>query len=557
MELVQYLRLFRRWSWLILLAAFIVGSVSFINTITQPPRYRTNVTITVGNYLESPNPDLGEIRTGLGLVQTYATLVRTFDVLNGVVEALELSMNPETIKGMVTTNIVEGTSLLRITVTNTDPVLAADIANEIAVQLILQSPTNLTPAQQEQVNLLNVQINAQTEELQNLRSRLSELDTSINRDGISEEALALLREQRNVLVTQINEASANIAQFTNTVASFQQRSNSIEIVESALIPSVPIRSNVFSRVVLATIFGAALAFGGILVYEYINDTLRSADDVTRALNLPVLGVIAKFGKKDDTYASRLISNMPPFSQTAEEYRTLRANVLYSTRKDNRVFVVSSASPEEGKSVTSANLAVSMALSGLRVLLVDADLRRPKLHTAFGLQNQIGLSNLLTKRLQSASNTSTKAGMEAQSKSLDDLFTADTWKQVVNRTSVPNLFVITSGYSPVNPSELLGSILMRRWIKEFRKPSNFDVVVLDSPPALALSDSTVLAASVEAEVLLIVQAGRTRRSMANRAKERFDSVGGDIVGVVLNNANLRDEDYYGFNYQYYYSNQGRE
>jgi polysaccharide biosynthesis transport protein len=548
MELLQYFRILRRWFWLIALAAFVGGSLSFISRVTQAPLYRTQVTIAIGNYLESPNPNSAEIRTGIDLAQTYAQLVRTYDVLNGVVQSLQLPFGVDKLNDLIDTDIVAGTSLLQISVSYTDPVLTADVTNEIATQLILRSPSNLTLEQQTQVNILQDEIDAQRLELQELREQLDEVDLSLDDTDLSTDEHQSLQQQRNILVDQINEASANIAQFTNTIASFQQRTNSVEIVESARIPIEPIGTSLINTVILGILVGAALAFGGVLAYEYINDRLRTADEVIQALNLPVLGVISRFGKKGDKYDERLIITLPSFSQTSEEYRTLRTNLLYTAEKKKRAFIVSSASPQEGKSVTASNLAASMALSGLRVLLIDADLRRPRVHEIFKLNNNPGLANLLTRRVEDEKGQTANAKDDPIASILDE----NTWQKVIQRTSIPNLYIITSGFTPSNPAELLGSLLMKRWMEEFRSSPHLDVVIFDTPPVLAVSDSAVLAASLEAKVLLVTHAGQTRRSVALKAKERFTNIKVDVVGVVLNAADLRDEDYYGYNYSYYYT-----
>jgi polysaccharide biosynthesis transport protein len=538
MEPLQYFHLVRRWLWLLLLSAFIFGSVSFLTKVTQAPIYRTEVMIAIGNYLESPNPSSQDIWAGMDLAQTYAHLATTYDVLNGVKEALQLQFGVDTLASLVRTEIIEGTSLLQISVSYTDPVLAADITNEIATQLILQSPTNLTETQQDQIELLQGEIDAQRIVLSGLREELDEIDEILESTSTSSEDYDGLQAQRNTLVNQINEASANIAQFTNTIASLQQRTNSVEIVESARIPSSPVGSGALLTTALGAFAGAALAFGAAMAFEYFNDSFRTTEELSQSLKLPVLGVISRFGKKSDAYGDRLISSLPNFSQTTEEYRILRTNLLYSIEKESRIFIVSSASPQEGKSVTAANLATSMALAGLRVLLLDADLRRPKAHEIFALQNNLGLANLLTRQNQ--------AGKEAESSEM-------TWQAVIQKTAIPNLYVVTSGFTPSNPSELLGSLLLKRLVDGLRNTPQLDVIIFDTPPVLAVSDSAVLAASIEAKVLLIVNAGRTRRNHALKAKERFQHINVDIAGLVLNGADLRDDDFYGYSYGYYYSN----
>jgi Mrp family chromosome partitioning ATPase/capsular polysaccharide biosynthesis protein len=556
MELINYIRLFRRWMWLIVLVAFVAGSLNFISRATRPTLYRTHATISIGNYLQSPNPDSYDIYIGVELVQTYAHLVRTYDVLSGVVEALDLPFSPEAINGLLDIRIVTNTSLLQIGITHTDPVLAADIANEVAYQLILQSPTNLTADQQEQVNILNDQIAAQTLELQALRGQLQELDAIIARTSISLDDHTAEREQRSTLIDQINEASANIAQFSNTVATFQQRSNSIELVEAARIPTISIRSNLFSSVFVSAFVAGAFMFACALVYEYLNDTFRSADEVVSTLNLPVLGVISRFGKKNEDYHSRLLTNLPAFSPLSEEFRTLRTNILYTVRNTERIFIVSSALPEEGKTLTSANLAASIAVSGQRVLLIDADLRRPRVHEVFGIKNNIGLSNLLTLQLnvEQVQEDTTILNDEELQNFHDTDANREAWEEAIQQTNIPTLDVMTSGFYPVNPSELLGSVLMKHWIERIYASKKYDVIIFDSPPILAVADGIGLSALLAAKVILVVQARQTRRNAAIQAKERFENVHVDVVGVVLNNANLRDETYYGYGYSYYYAPQ---
>lgn len=552
MELLQYIRLFRRWFWLILLAAFVGAGLSFIVRVNQPPAYRAEAKVIVGSALDSPNPNSTEIRTGIDLAITYAQIVRTFDILGAVIETLNLETSPERLNNMIDTSIISGTSLLEISVTNTDRILAAEIANEIVSQLIQQSPSNLTVDQQANIALLQGEIDAQTEELTTLRADLREVNQQIADGDNTEPELAELNSTRTTLTNQINDASANIAQNLNTIASLTQRTNSVEIIESARIPTEPIGSSLVSNVILGALVSASLAFGAVLVYEYLNDKIRSTDEVIRSLNLPVLGVISTFGKKDMTHRQMLLINLQNFSKTSEEFRTLRTNILYSNSDNDRSLIISSASPQEGKSVTASNLAISMALSGLRVLLIDADLRRPKVHEAFGLQNNRGLANLLTGPYpEEVVLPDADTAPVLNRKKMNKVSNKDGWLDFVQTTLVSNLMVMTSGFLPNNPAELLGSTLMQRWEQVIRESSAIDMIIFDSPPALAVSDSTVLAASLNAKVVLIVQANYTRRGAAIKAKERFDNVNAEIVGTVLNNADLRDENYYGYNYSYYY------
>jgi len=501
----------------------------------------------IGTYISSPNPQTGEIRLGQDLAQTYAQLLRTYEVMEATVETLNLSMSPEGLRGLVSTRLVPDTSLLVVQVQYTDPLLTAEIANELANQLILLSPTNLTPEQQAQIDIATDQINALRDELVILRTELETVDTALT-NAQDSESISNLIDQRNILYEQINERSGNIASFTNTIANYQQRTNAVEIVETARIPRSAVSSSPITGAILGALTGGALAFGLVLVLEYMNDTFRTNAEVAQVLSLPVLGVIAKLGRKKGAYRDRLISK-DLFSQAHEQYRTLRTNILFRTPEDaQHVYLVTSAMPSEGKTLTVANLAISMALTDTRVLLVDADMRKPKIHEAFQLNNDMGLSTLLTSQQTDISVNGNHADMNLLERNVDWI------RQCVQDSGIPNLKIMTSGYPPANPAELLGSTQMNLLAHALREIFDVDVVLFDTPPCLVVSDSMLLAANVQANVLLIVEANRSRRSAVLRAKERFTNIHYDVMGAILNNANPRDEDYYGYrnNYYYYYN-----
>jgi non-specific protein-tyrosine kinase len=543
MELIAYIQLFRRWAWLIFLAAFVGGSAAYLSRSSAVPVYEADTMLSIGSYISSPNPETGEIRLGQDLARTYAELTTTRDVLEGTIESLNLGLTPQDVRDMLSTRIVPDTSLLIVTVRFTDPILTAEIANEMATQLILLSPTNLTPEQQAQIDIaqaeiefLRSEVNILRDQLQSINAQIDDADTDAERSG--------LIAQRNVLFEQINQSTANIATFTNTIASYSQRTNSVEIVEAARIPQRPIENSPVQGAVLGALVAATLAFGGVLTIEYLNDTFRSPEEISQALSLPVLGVISRFGSKKDAYPKRLITN-DLFSQTHEQYRTFRTNLLFKTPEDRpSYYIVTSANPMEGKSVTAANLAVSLALADKRVLLVDADLRKPRIHEIFGLKNNVGLSTLLSDMLTISKNGTHVTGQETRSYA---------WNQCIQQTNIPNLRVITTGYVPSNPTEMLGAASMEWWTQHFKRLTKADIVIFDTPPVLAVSDALLLASASKGNVVLVVEANRTRRGASARAMERFINVGYDVMGVVLNNANPKENDYYGYYYSYYGSN----
>ena len=291
-------------------------------------------------------------------------------------------------------------------------------------------------------------------------------------------------------------------------------------------------------------FRAALAVGGALVIEYLDDTIRTTEDAAQTTALPVLGGILRFGKRRESYKKMLLTNFPSMSPIAESYRLARTNMLFTTEDRKGIFVMTSANPQEGKTVTISNLAVSMAQGGLQVLLIDADLRRPKLHDVFNLENKVGLTTLLF------SDPTQANGQQRSDDTLTDLPAA--FRQCVQYTGIPKLRVLTSGFIPSNPTEILGSALMAKWIETLSASSSFDIILIDSPPCLAVADSTVRAANTNASVVMVIDCGVTRRGAALKAKDQFAQLGMEVKGVIVNRINPRHESY-GY-YGYYYAPQ---
>lgn len=544
MELTQYLRLVRKWWWLIALSAFVAAGVAYIVNVRQPPVYRTQITVSIGNYLNSPNPSSGEIRTGIDLAQTYARLATTFDVLQGTINILNLPTSPDSLSGRVGTQILAGTSLLVITVTYDDPILAADIANTLAEQLIANSPTNLTVEQQAQLNFLDTQIADLTEQIQQSRSQLADLNLVLQTTTQTAE-IERLTTQRNATIDQINGAQSTIAQYTNTVATLQQRTNAIDIVERARIPTAQSGTGTLTSVLLGLILGIGVSVGVVLLIEYLDDTIRNTEETAQVLTLPVLGAVTRFGRKAKHPSEMLLTNYPSMSPIAEGYRSARTNMLFSDRQHNGVFIVTSPNPQEGKTTTTSNLAVVMAQAGLNVLLIDADLRRPMIHNMFNLQNEIGLTTLLYADPPQFDRTKGDARGE-------NALLSSEFLRCVQNTDIPQLRVLTSGFIPSNPSEVLGSSAMKNWIEVFRKAPTIDIIIIDTPPTLAVADSQVLAAATNADVILVIDCGSTRRVAALRAKESFTNLGIKLKGVIANRVNPREEYYYGY-YSGYYTN----
>lgn len=538
-ELVQYIRLVRRWLWLIVLAAFLAGGAAYLQASRQLDLYQARVTISVGTYFQAPNPTSGEIFTGQQLAQNYVVLAKSHAVLQAAIDEGNLPISVGTLSGALSANVIEQTTFIQISATHPDPILVVQMVDEVAKQLILNSPTNLTPEQQAQVDLANSEIARLNAQLEQSRQRLAALDAQLA-SATDPQEIERLNEQYNTVISQINEASSNIAWFTDTIARLQQRTNALEIVEPARMTGRVAR-NEFQTTILGALVGAALAFGLVLLIEYLDDTIRTVDQATQALGLPTLAVIPKFGKSRDSYPERLITYRQPDSPIAEEYRTLRTNLMFSANGGKAVFIVTSPGPGDGKTVTVANLAVTMAVAGWRVLLMDADLRRPRLHDIFNVDNRVGLSTLLSLD---------PGDLQATEMSLHQL--PPNYAECIQETEIPGLSMIASGYIPLNPAEVLGSANMQQWFKFFRSSPDIDIILIDTPPVLIAADSAVLASNLDIPTVIVIEAGKTRPGGALHAKERLASLEIDIKGLVLNAVSRRDEGYgYGYDYYYYY------
>jgi capsular exopolysaccharide synthesis family protein len=289
------------------------------------------------------------------------------------------------------------------------------------------------------------------------------------------------------------------------------------------------------------VIGLLLGFGAAVVVDGMNTSIRRRDDLERILQVPGLAVIPQFasgnGKarlklpgrstngKRSQRAEGLVTVNDARSSGAEAYRTLRTNLIFSQAVQTlRTLVVTSAAPSEGKTTTAANLAVSFAQQGMRVLIVDCDLRRSRLHRMFSVPREPGITELVLGQVEQES--------------------------VTRETSVTGLYVLPSGQLPPNPAELLGGERMRKTLASLTEA--FDLVVLDTPPLLAASDAAILA-TVADGVVLVVRAGVTEAEAGQQAMAQLASVGARVVGAVLNDPDSKLQTYGGY-YKYEYASE---
>jgi succinoglycan biosynthesis transport protein ExoP len=333
------------------------------------------------------------------------------------------------------------------------------------------------------------------------------------------------RQNLNLYMQRLNELR---------VTNPQRADGNIIQVEEARLPRAPIGPQRARNIVIALLLSLGIGVGLAFLLDYLDDTLKSVEDVDRHLHLPTLALIpaprearrllarsAATPEPSDSTALALIEDVR--SPVAEAYRHLRTSLLLSSAgQPPKTILVTSSQPSEGKTTTVVNIATMLAQTGADVLVLDCDLRRPRVHSHFGIANTRGVTNYLSGE----SNVS---------------------ELVQTYDRLPNLKIITSGPVPPNSAELLGSDEMRKLL--YVLAENFTHIVIDSPPAISFTDASILSTMVDG-VMLVVHGGRSSRAVVRRAKQQLQDVGAHIFGIVLNNVKLEGNDYY--YYSGYYS-----
>jgi len=307
--------------------------------------------------------------------------------------------------------------------------------------------------------------------------------------------------------------------------------NNVRKLEAARVPEAPIRPNVRNNLLAALLLGALGGFGLALLVDHLDNTVKTQDQVEAILELPLLGIVPTIrASKDDkngdpTARDRFIVEHPR-SSVAECSRTIRTNLLFmATERPAKKLLVTSSGPREGKSTTVINLAITMALSGSRSLLVDSDMRRPRLHKSFNLSNETGLSSLIAGNAR-----------------LD---------QAIVASGVERLDLLPCGPIPPNPAELLHTDAFKNLLAQLE--GRYERIWFDSPPVIAVTDALVLSGMADG-VILVVEAGKTPWQFALQARRRLEDIGAKIFGVIVNNVDL-DRTHSGDYYQYYYYHAG--
>lgn len=512
-EIRHYISIFlRRW-WLVVLAALLAAGIGYLFSRSQDPVYRATTSVIVGQSIQATQLDSGDIQTSERLALTYGDIARRQPVLEATIISLDLSYFWQNLRDRVRVNLVPDTQLLEISVEASSREEAIAIADELAEQLILISPTSIQNPEDESARLfVRERLQDLQGKIETSQARLDELARSL--------AAAPTPEERSQIQSEMNEIESLLVDWENTYARFlefvgrEESANYIAVVDKAYASLTPVRPATRLNTLVAGLVGSMLALGVIFVLEYLDVTVKTVDDISQDTNLIPLGSISRFG--NENFQGRMIVAEDPRSPIAESYRMVRSNIQFMfIDNPGRAILVTSPVAGDGKSTTAVNLAIAMAQNDNKTILVDADLRDPELHKILDVSNYNGLTEQLRQP-------------ESQAKTH------------LHDTEVKGLQLLTAGKHPPDPSELLGSQRMKRLVESLTFEA--DVVIFDSPPAAYLTDAAILSRLVDG-VVLVVSVGETRRDEARQAIFNLEQAGANILGVVLNGVTEKRGSYY--------------
>lgn len=564
----KYIHLLNRYAWLIVLAAVLAGAIAFVVRSIQPNEYKAEARIFIGDFGVA-SPDRNALETSALLAITYSQLI-TRDMLADTIAEFNLPFTIEEFSRDVGASTIDQTPILLIEATYTDPQIAADIANSIANRLMAASPVNLDPDGQdrlasirEQIAQLENQIVVTDQQAIEALLRLNDstargtdegcspsgvraLDPEVSSVCLEIQSLITQRQNEyNRLIDQLNTARSTLAQLNATYLQISDRNSRLEILQVARPPQEPTGLRPIVVGLAGAVGGAIFAAGVVLFYAYIDTSIRTLGDLERRLDISGLGTVRHFGKNRLNPAQYLVVSEHSDRPIGEDFKEIRTRIWASAQQtdSSKVYVVTSTNEDEGKSFVVSNLAASLALSGMRVLVVDAVLQEPTLHAVFGLDSQPGLADLLDlQEVDYVTETAEKSAKGRQrSKAASEAITVQsandhntyTFGAAVHQTSIENLWLLPVGNANTSSAERMGSRRMSALVSSLFRFGQFDFIFIDAPAATDLSSAAILAAIIPGNIIFVSRAGRVQHTKLETLVFELKKIGVHIEGVILN------------------------
>jgi capsular exopolysaccharide synthesis family protein len=505
MELRDYLSLLGRRKWVIALAAFLVAAAALGASVLQTPIYQADARV----FLEAPNSvfdSAGVQQLGTGVVQTEIQRMQSAPVRDAV--RTKLGTAPP-----VSVTQVGVTQVLQVSVKSPKPRLAAQLTDAYVTAYI-------DYRRGQDTDELVAKSKGLQKVIDDLKAQVADLDAkAAAAPKPAGQPAAVPSPERDALISQEALFKQKLDQLGVDIP---LANGDAQAVAPAAVPTTPVSPRPLRNGVLGISVGLVLGIAAALLFEHLDDSIKTKDDLERAApRFSVLGMIPAVTSWKSRSEARAISRVEPSSPAAEAYRSLRTSINFlGVDRAMRVIQVTSSNAGEGKTTTIANLAVALARAGERVVVVNCDLRRPRIHDFFGLPDSVGFTNVFLGEMPISSALQAVPGE-------------------------PNLRLLASGKLPPNPSELLSS---PRTEQIFLALKNQGVMVLiDCPPVLPVTDAAVLSSRVDG-IVLVAAAGATTGKDLTRALELLGQVGAPIIGTVLNGVTA--ESGYGYQYGYY-------
>ncbi len=522
-DLQAYWFVLRRWVWLIILAGFVAGiSAYLISAYFVTPIYQASAQIAVQPSTSLMGATYSDILAGQYAASTYARMLNARPLQQEALRRLgysEEAIAKQQVPYSLSTATVRDTQLIEVKVESSDRLLAANLANTLVQVFIEQNQARQTARFTEYRQGLEAEIKAVEDAMVALRTRIAQASAS------ERAALEADLARKQDLLNRYNQA------YQNVQLAELQATDLITLVQSADVPESPVRPRKAMNALLAAVVAGMVVVGFVFLREYLDTSVKTPDEAEALLEAPVLGQIwqEKSMMKGNGQALHKIVLENPVSLTAEAFRVLRTNLQFaSVDHPVHTLLVSSAGPSEGKSAVTLNLALALGAAGKRVIVVDADLRRPQVHKYAGLRREPGLSDALVDRESPIT------------------------RYLQPLAELESVRILPPGRMPPNPTELLGSRRMAELLEQCKAEA--DLVIVDSPPVLAAADTPVLAAQVDG-TLMVVEVGGADRRMVRDAYEQMQRAGARILGVVLNK--IPQDGKRGYYYYHYYYSEGQK
>ena len=498
----------RRWWWLVLATVLAAAAANIISR-QQTPVYQATTSVLVGDSIKSTRVDRTDIQVSEALVQTYVEIARRQPVLEGVVRALNLNESWQALNSQIQVTQVESTQLIEIVVEANSPEMARMIADEVVNQMILLSPATTEGRDNEFITNFNRdEIQSLQERIVNGRARLAEIDAEMSK-SISEIQLADLQREKATLQGLLVEWERNYAEML-VLSEPKKNPTQLTVIESAHGSNRQIRPRIQLNTALGGLLGMVIALGVLFVMDFLDDTYKSLSDFSQSEEVNILGSIRKIRGRN--LKDKIVADLHPYSPVTESYRIIRSRIRFKpVDTPTHSMMVTSSMPEEGKSITVANLAIVFAQANHKTLIVDADLRHPVLHNIFNVSNETGLGDMLSS---------------------PELKVEDCIKD----TSIDNLQILTSGMALLDPSERLGSKRMEEILNELRNVA--EIIIFDTPPVLVFADAIVLSRRVDG-VIVVIQAGKSKRAAVVQTLFDLQNANATLLGSIFNQSPQSD------------------